>query len=236
MTYLTTDIMHICQLADVPFERVWQQARQKFEQEEAAAFPCVEATSAVEHASVADSDVVTVIYETIDSYDAEIIRSVLQKAVITDRVAENVVAAEHGWWFPEDEKDKGKPAITHYKVIERLYYVSLVECQLETGRTHQIRVHMKSQGHPLFSDTRYGGSHIVKGTVFSKYRQFVENCFKLMSRQALHAKSLGFTHPRTGERMYFEAELPDDFQAVLNKWRGYLHGRKEKIQREQDEA
>lgn len=127
-------------------------------------------------------------------------------------------------------EEGGKHAITHYKVLERLYYVSLVECRLETGRTHQIRVHFKSQGHPLFGDERYGGNKIMKGTVFTKYRQFVENCFKLISRQALHAKSLGFVHPRTGEEMYFDSDLPDDFQSVLNKWRTYVSGRKELLE------
>lgn len=126
-----------------------------------------------------------------------------------------------------DEEDGGKHAITHYKVIEGLYYVSLVECVLETGRTHQIRIHFKHKGHPLFSDERYGGKRIVKGTVFSKYRQFVENCFKMMPRQALHAKSLGFIHPRTGEEMFFDSDLPEDFQSVLDKWRSYVGGRKE---------
>ncbi len=126
-----------------------------------------------------------------------------------------------------DEEDGGKHAITHFKVLERLYYVSLVECQLETGRTHQIRIHFKHKGHPLFGDTRYGGNRIHKGTVFTKYRQFVENCFKLIPRQALHAKTLGFDHPTTGERMIFESELPEDFKNVLNKWRNYVGGRKE---------
>ncbi len=126
-----------------------------------------------------------------------------------------------------EEGEGGKHAITHFKVLERLYYVSLVECQLETGRTHQIRVHMKYKGHPLFSDQRYGGDRIMKGTVFTKYRRFVENCFTIMPRQALHAKSIGFVHPVTGENMYFESELPEDFQGVLDKWRNYIAGRKE---------
>jgi 23S rRNA pseudouridine1911/1915/1917 synthase len=113
----------------------------------------------------------------------------------------------------------GKHAITHYKVIEDFTFTSLVECRLETGRTHQIRVHMKYVGHPIFSDTRYGGHRILKGVVFSKYKQFIENCFKIMPRQALHAKSLGFIHPRTKEEMYFESELHPDFQQVLDRWR-----------------
>jgi 23S rRNA pseudouridine1911/1915/1917 synthase len=126
--------------------------------------------------------------------------------------------------FPEGEK--GKRAVTHYKVLEPLYYVSLIECRLETGRTHQIRVHMQYKGHPLFNDHKYGGDRIVKGTVFSKYKQFVDNAFQLMPRHALHAQTLGFEHPRTGEQLFFESELPDDFQAVLDKWRAYLASRK----------
>jgi 23S rRNA pseudouridine1911/1915/1917 synthase len=117
------------------------------------------------------------------------------------------------------EEEVGKHAITHYKVIEDFTYVSLVECRLETGRTHQIRVHMKHLGHPLFSDETYGGDRILKGVVFSKYKQFVENCFKLMPRQALHAKTLGFIHPKTKEEMFFDSELPEDFTQVLERWR-----------------
>lgn len=128
--------------------------------------------------------------------------------------------------FPEG--DKGKWAVTHYKVLEPLYYVSLVECQLETGRTHQIRVHMKHIGHPLFSDIKYGGDQIIKGTVFSKYKAFVERTFQVLPRQALHAKSLGFTHPRTGERVHFDSELPEDFDGALQRWRAYLIDRRTK--------
>lgn len=120
-----------------------------------------------------------------------------------------------------DDPEKGKWSVTHYKVLERLNYVTLIECQLETGRTHQIRAHMKHIGHPLFSDATYGGDKIVKGTVFSKYKQFVENCFELMPRQALHAQTLGFTHPSTKKYINFEAPLPQDFEAVLQKWRKY---------------
>ena len=126
--------------------------------------------------------------------------------------------------------DYGKPAVTHYEVIERLYYVTLVRCWLETGRTHQIRVHMKHIGHTLFNDERYGGDRILKGTIFSKYKQFVDNCFEVMPRQALHARSLGFVHPVTGESMYFECPMPDDFTAVLTKWRDYVTSRRELLE------
>lgn len=119
------------------------------------------------------------------------------------------------------EGDHGKDAITHFKVLERFYYVTLVECRLETGRTHQIRVHMKHIGHPLFNDETYGGDKIVKGTLFTKYKQFVENCFALCPRQALHARELGFVHPATGEKMNFKSELPLDMKSVVEKWRGY---------------
>lgn len=122
--------------------------------------------------------------------------------------------------FPEGEY--GKEAITHYKVLERFGYVSLIECRLETGRTHQIRVHMKYIGHPLFNDETYGGDKIVKGTVFTKYRQFVDNCFALCPRHALHAKTLGFIHPTTGKQMLFDSEIPADMQAVIEKWRRYV--------------
>lgn len=121
--------------------------------------------------------------------------------------------------FPDGEH--GKEAVTHFRVLERFGYVSLVECRLETGRTHQIRVHMKYTGHPLFNDETYGGDKIVKGTVFSKYRQFVDNCFALCPRQALHAKTLGFVHPTSGEPMLFDSEIPVDMQAVIEKWRQY---------------
>ena len=125
------------------------------------------------------------------------------------------------------EGDVGKHAITHFKVIEKFWYTTLVECRLETGRTHQIRVHMQHINHPVFNDETYGGNRIVKGTVFSKYKQFVDNCFKLMPRQALHAKSLGLVHPETKKEMFFESELPEDFKQVLEKWRGYfLHVKK----------
>lgn len=123
--------------------------------------------------------------------------------------------------FPDGEGNS-KHAITHYKVLERLGYVTLVECVLETGRTHQIRVHMKSIGHPLFNDETYGGNEIVKGTIYTKYKQFVDNCFKLCPRQALHAKILGFYHPVLKKDMLFESDLPADMEALLEKWRGYF--------------
>ncbi|WCO00965.1 RluA family pseudouridine synthase [Psychroserpens ponticola] len=123
--------------------------------------------------------------------------------------------------FEGDDEDKGKPAVTHYKVIERLGYVTLVTCKLETGRTHQIRVHMKHIGHTLFNDARYGGERILKGTTFSKYKQFVDNCFKILPRQALHARTLGFVHPTTGEQMRFDSPIPDDMQQCIEKWRHY---------------
>ncbi len=126
--------------------------------------------------------------------------------------------------FPEN--DEGKEATTHYSLIENMYYVSLIECRLETGRTHQIRVHMQSLNHPIFNDVKYGGDKIIKGTVFSKYKQFVFNTFKVMPRQALHAKTLAFIHPHTKEKMRFDTELPEEFQAVLARWRNYLSTRK----------
>lgn len=125
--------------------------------------------------------------------------------------------------FPDGEH--GKPAVTHYKVLERLGYVTLVQCELETGRTHQIRVHMKHIGHPLFNDERYGGNEILKGTRFTKYKQFVQNCFNICPRQALHAKTLGFVQPVTREELMFEAPLPEDMEQLLEKWRKYTSQR-----------
>jgi 23S rRNA pseudouridine1911/1915/1917 synthase len=126
--------------------------------------------------------------------------------------------------FPPDS-GIGKPAVTHYSVIERLSYVTFVECVLETGRTHQIRAHMRHIGHPLFNDERYGGNEILRGTQFSNYRQFVHNCFGLCPRQALHARTLGFVHPTTREQMFFTSPLPADMSALLEHWRSYIAGR-----------
>lgn len=120
-----------------------------------------------------------------------------------------------------EDPEIGKHAVTHYKMLERFGYVSLIECRLETGRTHQIRIHMKHIGHTLFNDFEYGGDRILKGTMFSKYKQFVDNCFKILPRQALHARSLGFTHPKTGEWMQFDSELPPDMVQGIDKWRKY---------------
>ncbi len=125
-----------------------------------------------------------------------------------------------------EEEDKGKWAGTFWKMIEPLYYVSLIECKLETGRTHQIRVHMNHLGHPLFNDERYGGDKIMKGTIYTKYKQFVKNCFGILPRQALHAKELGFIHPSTNKEMYFDSDLPEDMANCLNQWRTYVNAKK----------
>ena len=124
-------------------------------------------------------------------------------------------------WNLEDNPT-AKEAITHWRVLERFAYVTLIECRLETGRTHQIRVHMKHIGHPLFSDEKYGGTEILKGLPTQKYKQFIHNCFALCPRQVLHAKTLGFTHPRTGERMFFDSEWPEDMSNLITKWRAYV--------------
>lgn len=125
-----------------------------------------------------------------------------------------------------DDAELGKPAVTHYKVIERLGYVTLISCQLETGRTHQIRVHLKHIGHTLFNDERYGGDKILKGTTFTKYKQFVDNCFKILPRQALHAKTLAFEHPVTKEWMEFDSEIPTDITTCIERWRNYAKNSK----------
>jgi 23S rRNA pseudouridine1911/1915/1917 synthase len=126
--------------------------------------------------------------------------------------------------------DSGKHAVTHYKVLEDLGYISLIRCKLETGRTHQIRVHLSYIGHPLLNDERYGGDQILKGTTYTKYKQFVENCFQIMPRQALHAQSLAFTHPVSGKRLSFTSELPGDMQKVIEKWRKYISGRTQDLE------
>lgn len=128
-----------------------------------------------------------------------------------------------------EDEDRGKHAVTHYRVLERFGYVTLVECKLETGRTHQIRVHMSSMGHPIFNDDRYGGSEIRKGTIYAKYKQFIQNCFEICPRQALHAKTLGFEHPVSGQWLQFDSEIPEDMTALLCKWRKYCNQMPEEI-------
>jgi 23S rRNA pseudouridine1911/1915/1917 synthase len=143
----------------------------------------------------------------------------IEEGTITGHVGRSQRMRKLFTTYPEGEH--GKEAITHYKVLERFNYVTLVECRLETGRTHQIRVHMQHIGHPLFNDDFYGGDRIVKGTVYTKYKQFVDNCFALCPRQALHARELGFIHPTTKKEMLFTSELPDDMTNVIDKWRKY---------------
>jgi 23S rRNA pseudouridine1911/1915/1917 synthase len=147
----------------------------------------------------------------------------LSEGTITGNVGRNIKDRKIMQVF-KDGSD-GKPAVTHYKVLEDLGYISLIECKLETGRTHQIRVHFSYIKHPLFNDEEYGGDQILKGTTFTKYQQFIKNCFKILPRQALHAKSLAFDHPVTGKRMSFDSDLPDDMQMVIDKWRKYISGR-----------
>lgn len=146
-----------------------------------------------------------------------------KEGTITGNIGRNIKNRKVMQVFPEGEQ--GKHAVTHYKVIEELGYVSVVECQLETGRTHQIRVHFQHIGHPLFNDAEYGGDKILKGTTFTKYKQFVQNCFSILPRQALHAKTLGVKHPTSGEFMRFNSEIPNDMQEVMERWRRYLAGR-----------
>jgi 23S rRNA pseudouridine1911/1915/1917 synthase len=148
-----------------------------------------------------------------------------EQGTITGNLGRNPKNRKQMHVFPEG--DQGKVAVTHYRVLEHLSYVSLMECRLETGRTHQIRVHFQYINHPLFNDPEYGGDKILRGTTFTRYKQFVTNCFDLLPGQALHAKTLGFVHPSTGKSVSFDAELPPGFQTVLQKWRIYLSGRKE---------
>lgn len=145
------------------------------------------------------------------------------EGTITGNIGRNPRERKQMYVF--EDGSEGKHAVTHWKVMERLGYVTLVECKLETGRTHQIRVHFKYIGHPLFNDEVYGGNEILRGTTFSKYKQFVQNCFQLLPRQALHAKSLAFTHPATGKRMEFDSDLPTDMKQVIEKWRNYIANR-----------
>lgn len=145
-----------------------------------------------------------------------------ENGTVTAHVGRNLINRKVMDVFPDGEH--GKHAVTHFNVMERLGYVSLVQCKLETGRTHQIRVHMKYAGHPVFNDDTYGGNRILKGTVFAKYKQFVENCFDLMPRHALHAHTLGFVHPTTNKIMQFVSPLPTDFFSVVEKWRKYGKG------------
>ena len=142
-----------------------------------------------------------------------------EKGTITGNIGRDLKQRKQFTVFPDE--DYGKHAVTHYKVLKRFGYVTLVECQLETGRTHQIRVHMKYLGHTLFNDEFYGGNKILKGTVYTKYKQFVENCFKILPRQALHAKTIGFIHPTTEKEMLFDSDLPEEFEQVLKKWEVY---------------
>ena len=145
------------------------------------------------------------------------------EGTITGHVGRNIRNRKIMQVFPDESR--GKPAITHYKVIENFGYTSLVECKLETGRTHQIRIHFSFIKHPLFNDEEYGGDHILKGTTFTRYQQFVKNCFKILPRQALHAKSLSFDHPVSGKRLSFDSDLPDDMKHAIDKWRNYVSGR-----------
>jgi 23S rRNA pseudouridine1911/1915/1917 synthase len=146
-----------------------------------------------------------------------------QEGTITGNVGRSIKDRKIMQVFTDGSE--GKTAITHYKVIEDLGYISLIECKLETGRTHQIRVHLSHIKHPLFNDPEYGGDHILKGTTFTKYQQFIRNCFKILPRQALHAKSLAFDHPVSGKRLSFDSDLPEDMLEVIAKWRKYISGR-----------
>lgn len=146
-----------------------------------------------------------------------------REGTITGNVGRNIRDRKIMQVFPDGSD--GKPAITHYKVLEDFGYISIIECKLETGRTHQIRVHLSYIRHPLFNDEEYGGEKILKGTTFTKYQQFIRNCFRILPRQALHAKSLAFNHPVTGKRLSFDSELPEDMKQVIGKWRTYTSGR-----------
>lgn len=151
-----------------------------------------------------------------------------EEGTINARIGRNPKNRTMYQTYPEEAIDSSKDAVTHFRVLHNYYYVSLIECVLETGRTHQIRVHMNAVGNTIFNDQKYGGDRILKGTMFSKYKQFVDNCFKMCPRQALHARSLGFIHPETGKKMFFEAPLPEDMASILDKWRNYVKDRIEK--------
>lgn len=146
-----------------------------------------------------------------------------EEGTITGNIGRNPKNRKQMYVFPNG--DDGKHAVTHYKVIERFDYVNLVECRLETGRTHQIRVHFQYIKHPLFNDKEYGGDQILRGTTFTKYKQFIKNCFEILPRQALHAKSLGFVHPSSNKELMFDSDLPEDLSLVIDKWRNYTSGR-----------
>jgi 23S rRNA pseudouridine1911/1915/1917 synthase len=148
-----------------------------------------------------------------------------EEGTITGHIGRNPRERKLMRVFPDG--DQGKEAVTHYHVLERLGYVNLVECNLETGRTHQIRVHFQYLSHPLFNDPEYGGDRILRGTTFTKYKQFVQNCFQLLPGQALHARTLGFVHPSSREQVDFEAPLPEGFSQLLQKWRSYIQGRRD---------
>ena len=149
------------------------------------------------------------------------------KGTITGNIGRHPVDRMRMYVF--EDGSSGKHAVTHYEVMEDLGYISMIKCKLETGRTHQIRVHLSYIGHPILNDERYGGDQILKGTTFTKYKQFVQNCFQTMPRHALHARSLAFTHPKTGKRMQFESPLPQDMQLVIEKWRKYIAGRTQEL-------
>ena len=149
------------------------------------------------------------------------------EGTITGNVGRSIKDRKVMQVFKDDTE--GKTAITHYKVLENFGYISLIECKLETGRTHQIRVHFSHIKHPLFNDEEYGGDQILKGTTFTKYQQFIKNCFKILPRQALHAKSLAFDHPVSGKRLFFDSNLPDDMVQVIEKWRKYISGRESSL-------
>src|SRR5512133_1458342 len=146
-----------------------------------------------------------------------------EEGTVTGNVGRNIRDRKIMQVFPDG--NQGKHAVTHYRVLESFGYTSLIECKLETGRTHQIRVHLSYINHPLFNDQEYGGDRILKGTTFNKYQQFIRNCFAILPRQALHAKSLAFDHPVTGKRLSFDSEIPDDMMQVIEKWRKYVSGR-----------